>query len=173
MPNEQEVTDEQLHGALDPDHSNGRGHLAGNDYWPFEDKDKSKSDEPDDDKIDEKNALAKYSEQNLALEFIKKHRTKARYLGDLQQWFVWDSTRWHLDQKRLVFAWAQRICRAKATEALNNDATEKYARALLSAKTRYAVSSLASDNQKIAMLADEFDRDPMALGMPDSTKEDN
>jgi hypothetical protein len=107
-----------------------------------------------------------FSEERLAIDFVNQHRHEARFVGDLNEWFLWDSACWRRDQRRQVFDWAREICRTAGDTALANKRTEQFARSLTSAKSRYAISSLASDDQSISMLSDEFDADPMMLGIP-------
>ncbi|MGA8641326.1 hypothetical protein [Candidatus Binatus sp.] len=114
-------------------------------------------------------AIHEFSEEKLALDFVNEHRHEARFVGDLNEWFVFDGTCWRRDQRRQVFDWARDICRRAGAAALAIKRYEQFARSLTSAKARYAVSSLASDDQSISMLSNEFDADPLLLGAPTKT----
>jgi hypothetical protein len=114
-------------------------------------------------------AMDEFSEERIALDFVNEHRHEARFVGDLNAWFIWDGARWRRDQRRQVFDWAREICRRVGALALADEKTRKFARAITSAKTRYAVSSLASDDQSTSMLSVEFDADPLMLGGPSNT----
>jgi len=113
--------------------------------------------------------IHEFSEDKLALDFVDLHQHEARFVGDLKEWFIFDGTHWHRDQSRQIFDWARKICRSAGADALGNKRTEKFARHLTSAKARYAVSSLASDDQRISMLWNQFDADPLLLGAPSGT----
>ena len=71
---------------------------------------------------------------------------------------------WLRDQRRQIFDWAREICRRAGNVALKDKQSAPFARALTSAKTRYAIASLASDDQTVSMLSTEFDSDPLTLG---------
>jgi hypothetical protein len=108
--------------------------------------------------------IHEFSEERLALDFVNDHRHEMRFIGDLNEWFIWAGSCWLRDQRRQIFDWARETCRRAGDSALKHKQTEQFARALTSAKSRYAVSSLASDDQSISMLSDEFDADPLLLG---------
>jgi len=108
--------------------------------------------------------IHEFSEERLALDFVNEHRHEARFVGDLSEWFIFDGVCWLRDQRRQIFDWARDICRRAGNIALKDKKTEQFARTLTSAKARYAVSSLASDDQSISMLSDEFDANPLLLG---------
>jgi putative DNA primase/helicase len=107
-----------------------------------------------------------FSEERLALDFVNQHQHEVRFIGDLNDWSIYDGTCWRRDRRRRIFDWSREVCRVAGAAALGNTRTEQFARALTSAKSRYAVTSLTSDDQRISMLSSEFDADPMLLGTP-------
>jgi len=110
--------------------------------------------------------IHEFSEEKLALDFVNRHQHEVRFIGDLNEWFIYDGTCWRRDRRRQIFDWSREVCRVGGAAALGNKRTEQFARALTSAKARYAVTSLASDDQRISMLSSEFDADPLLLGTP-------
>ena len=105
-----------------------------------------------------------FSEESLALQLVAERRDKIRYVGDVGEWRIWTGPRWESDSKRKIFDTSRDICRRAAGEAAKNTKLTNLARSLASAKTRYAIVSLASDDQRIAMLNADFDKSPKLLG---------
>jgi len=103
-----------------------------------------------------------FSEEALALEFAEKHSDKLRYVDAWGKWFIWDGTCWRRDEKRKVFSLARDLCRAIATTS--NKPSER--KRIASAKTRAAVVSLASDDQRLAAITAQWDADPWLLNTP-------
>ena len=119
-------------------------------------------------KIDRSSDLQidEFSEEKLALDFVKRHQEKVRYVGDLKEWFIFDGHHWRLDTSRQIFDWAREICREAGDNALSDPKTQSYARSITSGKARYQVASVSSDDQRIALQSCQFDEDPLSLGGP-------
>src|SRR5262245_25804785 len=106
-----------------------------------------------------------YSEDRLALNFADKFENSLRYVAGLGKWFIWDGTRWRIDEKQLARDRVRTVCRdysARCTE-------KKLAKIIASAKTVSAVERLASTDQRIAATIGQFDTDPWLLNTPAGT----
>jgi hypothetical protein len=108
--------------------------------------------------------IDKFSEDRMARDFVQLHCHEVRFVGDANEWFIWNGSRWGSDRRRQVFDWARKVCCEIGALALSKVTTVKFARAITSAKTRYSVASLASDRQSISRLLDEFDTEELVLG---------
>jgi putative DNA primase/helicase len=104
-----------------------------------------------------------YSEEALALQFAKVHREELRFVAVWNHWLIYDGLRWCTDEVRKAFSLAREICRA-AANAVNKKSDGKN---LAKAKTRAAVLSLASDDQRLAATSDQWDADLWLLNTPD------
>jgi hypothetical protein len=107
----------------------------------------------------------RFSEEHLAQEFAARHDRELRYVKNLG-WLIWGNTRWQPDERNTVFSRARALDREFARQA---DA--KLRRAIASAKTRAAVVSLAQDDERLTMTAEQWDRDPWLLNTPGGTVE--
>ncbi len=96
------------------------------------------------------------TEDALALTFAERYGGEFRYVDEWKNWHTWNGAVWERDKRRVAFSLARRICREAAGEC------DKAGRAsqLSSAKTRAAILSLASDDQRLAAVPDQFDSDP-------------
>ncbi len=103
-----------------------------------------------------------FSEQALAIAFAETLMERVRYVAAWNKWLLYDGCRWAFDEKRRVFSFAQQVCRQVA-EQINKPNQQK---ALTSAKTRAAVISLASDDQRLAASVDQWDADLWLLNTP-------
>jgi Bifunctional DNA primase/polymerase, N-terminal/D5 N terminal like len=87
-----------------------------------------------------------FSDDSLALRFAVKHAGTLRYVAALGKWFIWDGTRWVLDETLLARKYVRNVCRKAATEC-NKD---KESKQIASAKTVSAVERLAQADHRIA-----------------------
>jgi putative DNA primase/helicase len=101
------------------------------------------------------------SEEDMALLFVGRHSQDLRYVASWAVWMCFDGKRWQRDEKRLVFSHARHICRETAAQENGNRG-----KAIATAKTRAAVVSLASDDQRLAATVDQWDADPWILNTP-------
>jgi P4 family phage/plasmid primase-like protien len=104
-----------------------------------------------------------FSEEALALVFAEQHANTLRHVAKWGQWYIWDGTCWRMDETRQVFTLAREVCREAARKP--NKASER--RRIASAKTRAAVVSLASEDQRQAAITEQWDADPWLLNTPD------
>jgi putative DNA primase/helicase len=114
--------------------------------------------------IEEPTAPA-FSEEALAIDFASRHADDLRHVAAWNKWFIWDGTRWQVDETRNVFSMSREICR-EAAAASNEDKKGSESKRLASAKTRAAVVSLASEDRKLAATIDQWDADPWRLNTP-------
>ena len=104
------------------------------------------------------------SEDRVALEFIARHVEHVRFDHSLKKWFVYDGHRWRQDQTQRAYAWTRELAR----ELARNEATTTRRTAGKAGFAR-GVEELASRDQRIAVVADDWDRDLLLLGTPDGT----
>jgi putative DNA primase/helicase len=106
-----------------------------------------------------------FSEEALALTFVDRHAGELRHVSMWGRWMLYDGKVWKFDEKRRTFSLARTICRELAA-TINNS---KEAKSIANAKTRAAVMSLVSDDQRVAGTVDQWDVDPWLLNTPDGT----
>lgn len=104
------------------------------------------------------------SEDRVAVEFIRRHGAKVRYDHTVKSWFVYDSQRWRQDRTRCAFAWTRDLAREmsldEATGTRRSAGRAGFAR---------GVEEMASGDQAVAVIADDWDQDPYLLGTPAGT----
>ncbi len=110
----------------------------------------------------DRNDAPEHSEEAIALTYAEKHADTLRYVAQWGKWFIWDGCVWREDHKRVVFSLSRIECRAVAM-TVNKPQTRKQ---LASAKTRAAVVSLVSDDQRLAASIDQWDADDWLLNTP-------
>ena len=103
-----------------------------------------------------------FSDEALALRFAKRHAGDLRYVAAWGKWLQWTGKRWQIDDTKLAFDLARRLCREVAAEC--NE--PKIATAIASAKTVAAVERLAIADRCIAATVDGWDSDPWLLNTP-------
>jgi putative DNA primase/helicase len=103
-----------------------------------------------------------FSEEALALNFAEQQMQRVRYVGKWKEWLVYDGKCWQFDDKRQVFNAARDICRQAARQLTKPGECK----AIASAKTRAAVVSLASDDQRLAAGVDQWDANPWLINTP-------
>jgi putative DNA primase/helicase len=103
-----------------------------------------------------------FSEEALALLFAELYADELRYVAGWGKWLRFDGTKWGFDETREVFSLAREVCREVAATA--NKPSE--AKIIASAKTRAAVTSLTSDDRRIAATVDQWDQDLWLLNTP-------
>lgn len=101
-----------------------------------------------------------FSDDHLALEFVAQYGTGLRWSPGLD-WMRDTGTHWTRDDHLIRFNAARLTCRSAA-----NAADEKMQARLASAKTVFAVLSLAQSDPRIVVPSEEWDRDPFMLNTP-------
>jgi putative DNA primase/helicase len=103
-----------------------------------------------------------FSEEWLALLFAKVHANELRHVAKFGQWFLWNGSRWSMDETRKTFSLARDLCRQSALK-LDLPGTR---RSIASARTRAAVVSLAGEDRRLVATSDQWDSDPWLLNTP-------
>jgi putative DNA primase/helicase len=106
-----------------------------------------------------------FSEDRLALNFTDRFENALRYVAALGKWFIWDGTRWKIDDTQLARDHVRAVCRDYSSRC--NAA--KQAKLIASAKTVSAVERLASTDRRVAATISQFDGDPWLLNTPGGT----
>ena len=104
-----------------------------------------------------------FSDEALALRFAMRHADDLRYVAAWGKWLQWTGKRWRMDDTKLAFDLARRLCREVAAEC--NEM--KVATAIASAKTVAAIERLALADRRIAATTDQWDSDLWSLNTPD------
>jgi hypothetical protein len=47
--------------------------------------------------------IHEFSEEKLALDFVNQHEREVRFIGDLNDWFIFDGICWRRDRRRQIF----------------------------------------------------------------------
>jgi putative DNA primase/helicase len=105
-----------------------------------------------------------YSDEALALRFTGEHAADLRYVAQVGKWFVWDGTRFKVDETLETLNRARAICRAASHEALQ--VARRVATKVASKQVVAAVESLARADRAHAAGMSQFDADPWSLNTP-------
>jgi len=105
----------------------------------------------------ELDSAVEMSEDGIALAFAEKYATDARYCHTTGAWFTRTATHWKRDTRMLAFSWARDLCREANKIGLAN---------LKKTATAAAVERAARSDQRLAVTAEIWDRDPFLLGTP-------
>ena len=101
------------------------------------------------------------NEESIATEFVAIHKEHLRYCEEFGSWFEWNDKRciWVVDRTRRAYHYARCVCR---TMNLTGKAS------LGSARTASGVEKFARADPIFATVSEQWDADPMVLGMPKS-----
>lgn len=105
------------------------------------------------------------TESRLAWGFVQRFGDRLRYVALRNEWMVWTGARWRADQTDIVHRFAAEYC---SELAAGMEEARKASR-VASARTIAAVERLARTHQRIALIPDDFDRDPFLLNTPAGT----
>ena len=106
-----------------------------------------------------------FSEDQLALDFTKRHGENLRYVAAWGKWYQWTGTYWLRENTLAAYDLARKICREAA--AICNKPGE--AKSLAKAKTTAAVEQLARSDRNLAAIIDQWDSNPWLLNTPEGT----
>lgn len=106
-----------------------------------------------------------FSEEAMALTFAQRHAAHVRYVAKWGKWKLYDGQRWNDDAKLEVYDYARAITRENALE-LQQHSNSNAPKGIASAKTRAAVVSLASNDQTLAAVVEQWDAAPWLLNTP-------
>ena len=104
-----------------------------------------------------------FSEDALARDFANRHTGELRYVAAWNKWLVWNGSRWAVDDTLQIYDFARAVSREAST---NTEGNGNKAAALASAKTVYAITSLARSDRRIAATVDQWDEDPWLINTP-------
>jgi putative DNA primase/helicase len=89
-------------------------------------------------------------------------------VGAWSRWFVFNGKRWEPDETKRAFNLARQVCREVAAEAIEcgKKRGQRIASVVSSAKTVFAVLTMAQSEPRIAATTDQWDVDPWLLNTP-------
>ncbi|PSC03816.1 hypothetical protein SLNSH_17045 [Alsobacter soli] len=108
--------------------------------------------------------VVEHSEDDLALRFIGRHCDQLRFDHTRAAWYVWDGSRWGLDQTRQAFDLVRSYIRDVAA-----DGDPRSAGKVSSVRFAKAVEIFAAADRRVAVTSEAWDADPWLLGTPDGT----
>ena len=97
------------------------------------------------------------NEDYLALSFARIHSENLKYCHHRGSWYQWDGSRWKIEETRLAFDWARRLCRK-----LNTHENKTIAKSATAA----SVERFAQSDRRFAVTSEIWDKDPWLLGTP-------
>ena len=103
-----------------------------------------------------------FSDDALALKFVKQHGGDWRYVSARGTWFLWNGMIWQPDTTIHVFDLVRRICRAQSLRCHDRHAATRIA----SSSTITAVERLARSDRRLAATDEQWDQDPWVLNTP-------
>jgi putative DNA primase/helicase len=106
-----------------------------------------------------------FSDENLALEFSRRHADALRYVAKWGRWMIWNGSRWAEDTTLKAFDLARVVSRGAAAECDK----AKVAAAVASAKTVAAIEKLAKADRRHAATVEQWDADTALLATPEQT----
>ena len=108
----------------------------------------------------------KMSEDALADHFADQHGQDWRYVKEWGRWFEWAGDRWQEEKTSKAERLAVEITRQSLywNEAVNLTPRER--RSINRKNTAWNVRDLAATDRRIAASVDQWDRDPLLLGVP-------
>lgn len=106
------------------------------------------------------------SEDALADHFAVQHSADWKYVRAWHKWFEWDGSTWREDATGKVDRLAVHITRQAINWPEGKALTPKERRQVNKRSTAGAVRDLAANDRSIAASVDQWDSDPMLLGVP-------
>jgi putative DNA primase/helicase len=100
------------------------------------------------------------TEDELALEFSRRHATDWRYVALWSAWVRWDAHHWQREPTLEVFDLARSVCRDSVATITRN---KKLRAEILKARTRAAVENLARSDRRHAATCDQWDANPYTI----------
>ena len=103
------------------------------------------------------------SEDAVALEFVKHHQDRLRYVNQWRGWMVWDGKVWNSEKTLAAYDMVRSFCR-NASLVVSED--KKLSTQLRKASTIASVESLSRSDRRMAMTIEAWDADDWLLGTP-------
>lgn len=110
-----------------------------------------------------------------ARRLVARHGRNIRYCHPERQWYVWDGTKWHADDRGAVPRWAKATVltifdEAKGAESsADQQRISQWAVASQSARHVRDMMHLAQSEEGVPVVVEEFDTDPWVLNCPNGT----
>lgn len=112
-----------------------------------------------------------FTEDAIAEAFTAEHEHSLIHVGALNEWRIWDGTKWDSDQTLLVLDLARKQCKKSAKDVLARTEMgakrDRIAQNILTRKYMGNIESIARTDQRHAALPSQFDADPWILNTPD------
>jgi putative DNA primase/helicase len=104
------------------------------------------------------------TEDSAAVQFVEQHGDELCFCHSTGSWFRWNGVLWVRDETGLAFHWARELARKSAAD---QDARKRY----IIQKRAFAngVEAFAKVDPRVAVTADNWDRNPWLLGTPGGT----
>lgn len=106
------------------------------------------------------------SEDALADHLAELHDEKWRYVAQWGRWFKWCGDVWQEDLTEEIFDLARQLCRAATYWQEAATLTQDQKRKVSRRGTAGSVRDNARSDRRIAAVVDQWDTDPMLLGIP-------
>lgn len=106
------------------------------------------------------------SEDQMALEFTEAECHRRRYVALWNKWMRYGDGIWDPDETYETFDAIRPVVRARANSVLRDGKSVARAMKLSSAATVAGVEKLARSDRRVAATSDQWDTDPMVLGVP-------
>lgn len=104
------------------------------------------------------------TEDDLALEFARRHHNALRYVAAWGGWTSWTGEVWERETTLMAFDLARLVCRDAA--ALVSPRSSRIRARLLSASSRAAVENMARSDRSLARTCDDWDRNDEDFNHP-------
>lgn len=104
------------------------------------------------------------TESDVAARFGDSVATRLRYCHSTGGWHYWTGNLWRKDEKQLTLDWTRKLA-----HSLSENAEAKVQVIVRRASFARAVESLCRADQRLAVTAADWDRDPFKLGTPNGT----
>lgn len=116
--------------------------------------------------VDEAPLPAQFSEDALAVEWVRRHGEDWRYVAQWGMWFKWRGDAWKQDKLIEYFEIARNITREARAWPGCDALTKSDQLRLSSARTAAALLHFVKADRLIAAEAEQWDREQMYLGVP-------
>jgi len=108
-------------------------------------------------------SISQPTEDSIAKAFAHQYQTKFRFDHTNGRWFIWDGSRWKLDETRLAFNYTRDLCR-EFNRTHRESSLPKY-------RTAAAVERFAQADPLLATTHEAWDSNPWLLCTPKGTVE--
>ena len=124
------------------------------------------SDNADEHDDDDAPLPAAFSEDAIAVEWVKRHGEDWRYVAQWGQWYKWAGDVWQQDHKQEPIDLARHVCREAITWPGASDLKKADLLRLSSARTANSVLQFVKADRAIAATTEQWDKELMYLCVP-------